>query len=504
VRRVARLLLGLGALALAPRGGAAEVTDVFDVQTLRVKGRATEVAPAPRAAGAADLVVSVERGTAPETTRSLAIFRVGSERRYGDGVAREIALAPEIAAWDLAPGPTAGAWRIVLVAADGLRLVDSASGEARTLELGAPQPLPPPTWMLRRVRFVLPPGGTGGPAAIAPALDGGVLVGLDDARRDPLALPLLAEHDTEETAGPDFGLVTSHVSWPNFELGDDDGDGAPDLFALHRFGASVFRSRDGALTREPARRSRLRPFPPAEELRHEVTSVRLFARDVDADGLTDLVVQRNTGTLLGSRSRTDVFANGGAGADLAGPASASLELAEGLAAIAVEDLDGDGRRELLQTRLAFGIVQVIRVLVTREVEAELRIFSARGAGLSELVESWRGDLRLPLDFDEGRVAGLVPTVEGDWNGDGRKDLLHGAGAGQLAIRLGEAGELGPRFGGSAARQAIPAGDLARVGDLDGDALDDLVLFDPRDPAGELHVLWNRGVLPGTRPRLEAP
>lgn len=446
----------------------------------------------------------MERGTAPETSRSFAIFRTASRRRYGDGPAREIAVSPEIVAWDLAPGPAEGAWRIALLAADRLQLLDPGGGEARAIELGAPLPLPPPTWTLRRARFVLPARGAGGAAAIVPDVDGGVLVGLDDARRERLVLPLLAEHDVEETAGPDFGLVTSHVSWPNLELGDDDGDGASDLFALYRFGAFVFRSRDGALAREPARRSRLRPFPPAEELRHEVTSVRLFARDLDADGLADLVVQRNTGTLLGSRSRTDVFANRGAGADLGAPPSSSLELAEGLAALAVEDLDGDGRRELLQTRLAFGIVQVIRVLVTREVEAELRIFAARGAGLTELVESWRGDLRLPLDFDEGRVAGLVPTVEGDWNGDGRKDLLHGAGAGQLAIRLGEAGELGPRFGEPAARQKIPAGDLARVGDLDGDALDDLVLFDPRNPAGELHVLWNRGVLPGTRPRLEAP
>jgi hypothetical protein len=169
----------------------------------------------------------------------------------------------------------------------------------------------------------------------------------------------------------------------------------------------------------------------------------------------------------------------------------------------VEDLDGDGRREIVQTRLAFGIVQLIRVLVTREVQIELRCFATRGPGLAELVETWRGELSLPLDFEAGRVAGLVPTVEGDWNGDGRRDLLHGSGEGRLAIRLGESGELGPRFGEHAAHQAIPAGDQARVADLDGDGLHDLVVFDPLDPGGQVHVLWNRGLLPGTPPRLEA-
>ena len=504
MRRTARFLLGV-ALTLAPRGEAAEISDVFEIQTLRVEGRATEVAPAPRSrAGPVELVVAVERGVPPESSRSLAFFRAGAGRRYGERPAGAIPVAREIAAWDLAPGPAEGAFRLVLLAADALRVVDPAGGAPdRSIALGAPAPLPPPTWTLHRVRFVLPLGAGGSPVAIVPRVDGGELVGLDDERREPLALPLLAEHESQEVAGPDFGLVTSRVGWPSLELADDDGDGANDLFALFRFGAWVFPTREGALARQPGRRSPLRPFPPEEELRHEVTSVRLFARDLDADGLADLVVQRNTGTLLGSRSRTDVFSNRGAGADLAGPPAVSLELADGLAALAVEDLDGDGRREILQTRLAFGIVQLIRVLVTREVEIELRCFATRGSGLAELVETWRGELRLPLDFDAGRVAGLVPTVEGDWNGDGRRDLLHGSGDRHLAIRLGEAGELGPRFGERAARQAIPAGDLARVADLDGDRLDDLVIFDPHDPRGEVHVLWNRGLLPGTAPQIRS-
>jgi hypothetical protein len=450
------------------------------------------------------LVVAVERGSPPESARSLVVFGPDPGRRYAAEPAASIPVPPEVAAWDLAPGPAGAGFRVALLAADTLRILDPAGGAPeRSLALGAPAPLPPPTWILRRIRFVLPLGAGRGPVAIVPRVDGGELVGLDGERREPLALPLLAEHESQEAAGPDFGLVTASVGWPSLELGDDDGDGADDLFALYRFGAWVFPTREGALAREPGRRSPLRPFPPDEELRHEVTSVRLFARDLDADGLADLVVQRNTGTLLGSRSRADVFANRGAGASLDGPPALSLELSDGLAALEVEDLDGDGRREIVQTRFAFGIVQLIRVLVTREVQIELRCFATRGPGLAELVETWRGELSLRLDFEAGRVAGLVPTVEGDWNGDGRRDLLHGSGEGRLAIRLGESGEHGPRFGEHAAHQAIPAGDQARVADLDGDGLHDLVLFDPRDPGGQVHVLWNRGLLPGTTPRLEA-
>ena len=43
---------------------------------------------------------------------------------------------------------------------------------------------------------------------------------------------------------------------------------------------------------------------------------------------------------------------------------------------------------------------------------------------------------------------------------------------------------------------------ARVADLDGDGLDDLVVYDPLDEKGAVQVLWNRGALPGTAPRLQ--
>jgi hypothetical protein len=39
--------------------------------------------------------------------------------------------------------------------------------------------------------------------------------------------------------------------------------------------------------------------------------------------------------------------------------------------------------------------------------------------------------------------------------------------------------------------------------LNGDGLDDLVAYDPRDVEGRIFVFYNRGQLPGTRPNLEA-
>ncbi|MCS5635721.1 MAG: VCBS repeat-containing protein, partial [Myxococcota bacterium] len=63
---------------------------------------------------------------------------------------------------------------------------------------------------------------------------------------------------------------------------------------------------------------------------------------------------------------------------------------------------------------------------------------------------------------------------------------------------------GPRFGPSVARQssAIRAGRSVEA-DIDGDGLQDLLIYDPQAPSGALWVYYNRGVLPGSpgRPQL---
>ena len=505
------LLLGLAVAPARAQSGedpAPGPGDLFEVTRLRVPGRALDAVPgrfggepAPRARS---LVVAVVEGTPPTERRRLVVFGPDARGRLAPEPVARLDVPPEVVAFDVAPAARGGPDAIALLSADALRLLRPGTDEPeRRVALVPPAPLPPRVRELARLALLADWNGDGVPLALVPSLGGARLVPLDDGGPERLlALPVAAEYELRGPGPPvrDEWLRAEWI-WPVLERADDDGDGRTDLFALTRFGASVHRARDGGLGTLPARSLELRPFLPEEELRHRATSLRLRAVDFDGDRRADVFVHRNAGTLLRSRSLTEVFWNPGGAEPFPARAGVRREEIGALTTSDPVDLDGDGRHELVETRTAFGVVQLARVLTTRRVEADVRVLSlARGAAPRV---TWSGSLTLRLDFGEGRLVGIVPTPEGDWNGDGRKDVLLGVGADGLAVRLGEARPEGPGFGPIVASQEVPAEGQAVVSDLDGDGLDDLVLHDPRDADGVVRVLRNLGQLPGTAAGLRA-
>lgn len=509
-RRLRTLALALALAALPPAGAAAEAgpDDPFAVLALRSRGRPLHVTPVPPLAGAqgSGILVVRSEGNPPDERRRLDLFRAGDA---AGADALEPALAfpvpPDVVAFDVADVDPAPGVELLLFSRSAVEirtLQPPASLFLRRLELDPPAPLPPRLRSLTRMDTVDDWGG-GGPAVLLPDLEGVRVVPLSGAAPPrTLELPILAEYYTRQQGPPIFSsLLEADFAWPNVAPGDDDGDGRDDVFAVGRYGASVFRSNGSGLPSRPTRAMPLRPFSADEELRHEATEAHLYARDLDGDALTDLVVHLSTGRLTGSRATTLVHRNPGSGAELARPADASLHVESGVADVSLVDLDGDGRVELLHRVLRFGVVQVIRFLTTRRAEVELRVFRLPGPGITRAEESWLDEVSMAVDFSEGRVLGLLPSADGDWNGDGHRDLLYGTGRDEIGIHLGRPTERGPGFGERAARQTIPPTSWMVALDADGDGLDDAVIYDDWKEEESLFLLHNRGALPGTGPSL---
>ena len=101
---------------------------------------------------------------------------------------------------------------------------------------------------------------------------------------------------------------------------------------------------------------------------------------------------------------------------------------------------------------------------------------------------------MPLDFDTSRPAGFIPTVEHDFNGDGFRDYITSTDGTKLEIFVGTR-EKG--YSSRSARQKVATEGQIRPGDLNGDGLTDLVLFNTRRDDQPVKLLLNRGQLPDT-------
>ena len=162
------------------------------------------------------------------------------------------------------------------------------------------------------------------------------------------------------------------------------------------------------------------------------------------------------------------------------------------------DVDGDGLDEILETNLEFGVVQLVRFLLTRRAETTVRLLGLDPTAPGGLREIFEDDFSFRIDFAEGAINGLLPSL-GDWNGDGVLDFYLQDGDDAITFRMGNRTPGEPLFGSTIESQPIPlTGGQSRIADLDGDGLDEIVAYSTRDVEPPLVVLENLGRLPGTR------
>jgi hypothetical protein len=486
------IALGHASVALADQ--------LFDIDAIESRGRsvAAELADLD-GDGRTDLMVVVLLGIPPEEQREIRVYLQkldGSLPRKPD---HTVAVPERSAVYDLADLKQSPGQELVLLRPEGVTLLSLADASGKSWQIPAPGPtsagLADDERGFERFHLVYWNFGPE-PWLLVPQIGQLLALSPEGEVRAQLETPRRANYFIIPKTGllsieSDFQVF---VDVPKLALGDVDGDGRVDTVFSTRHELWVHLSReDGSFPTAPDRRLALRLVTPRDQIRGS-GGVASTARDIDADGRLDLLVTHVEGSFTNTSSTTYVYMNRGGQWKLDEPDRVFRSKAS-MDSNALLDLDGDGRLELLHMQFRFGLLEMVELLLTRELDVEVFVHRYDPElGFSE--KPWiNTKVELPFSFDTLRFKGFVPTANADLNADGIPDLVSSGGGDAIEISLG--GDKAT-FAERRYRQQLPTAGVIHFGDLDADGLLDFVIFDPHNFDVPVRVGRNRGQLPGAR------
>jgi hypothetical protein len=477
--------------------------DAFEISVIESEGRTTAAELVDlNGDGRTDLFTVAFVGFPPDETRWVRVFFQGPDGELPAAPSLRWALPPGCAAYDLGDVSSEGGVELLLLSASGVHIVSFED-------------------QLVAVRQISPPGGkTLAAGQDERGMDRARLVWTDIGPEPWIVVPLTGEtvamspegelravFETGTRAnylvpprpGPVFVESEFQVflDVPVMERGDVDGDGRTDVVSASRHDIRVFTQReDGSFPRAPDQLLYLRRVSEQDHLRGS-GAVRAQMGDLNGDGRLDAVISEVAGALTDARTRTSVHLNRNGTWNLDDP-DLTMENTKAWTADQLVDLDGDGLPEMLRIRLPITVWEIVEMLISQAVDAEVTIHKVDDEGLFMKKPYLKKKLDIPFSFDTGRPRGFIPTVNFDLNADGHLDFLSSGKGDSIEVFLG-----GPeyRFKKRQARQKIESQGRVRFGDVNGDGLGDFVLYSPRRPGVPLRIATNRGILPGSPPSM---
>ena len=284
--------------------------------------------------------------------------------------------------------------------------------------------------------------------------------------------------------------LTESASIPALAFGDTNGDGRMDLSYYRNESIGIFEQKAAGgfavvgekdlTTKKRKRRNRY----------FQQFELPPWVGDFNRDGLLDLAV------VYASKGRVQIYYGRPGRTDFTQPDDIMRSADSWSAGIYTEDLDGDGRQELiLGVVRKFGIAEGIDVFLSGKVDIELHFYPMQASGrfVKDPVQELKFSIPYALQVTRQNATidlTFRPNFKGDFNGDGRKDLLAAGDARSLRIFPGVPGRMIAAEPWGTIRMNPPEGTLNTlpfVADFNGDGVSDLVLKHVL-PGGKTHAL----------------
>jgi hypothetical protein len=277
---------------------------------------------------------------------------------------------------------------------------------------------------------------------------------------------------------------------PQLFVRDFNGDGRGDLIAAWQDHVAVYlQSTTGRFPQEPSQTFHF-DLRTEQERTLRFVHISPLIEDLDGDGRVDLILTKMTGRVTDRHLVSSVYLNRTGGL----PAQPHVRVEhDGFAStLFAKDLNADSKLDLLFPIAKIGVGNLIRNLLTDRVDISLLAHLYRDHGVYNNAADWTRNFTYQIDMSDGIVLqGIWPNVEGDFDGDGKADLLV-VGNDEIAVYLATPGTLFARD--PAARVRVKTSPHTIVQKLTDKRYTDIVMWyeGPAEWQGLIKALINTG------------